>query len=221
MITKGTRFGPRKKLIGDRYGRLTVTALCGDMHLGHYMWKCLCDCGNFANVSGNHLRTRNTKSCGCLDRESSAERLRTHGMKDAPEYRVWGSMFSRCRNPKEKCYPRYGGRGIKVCERWLRFENFFSDMGPRPIGLTIERKDNNGDYCPENCVWATLEQQVSNRRNNVILTFNGKTQTQAQWARELGVGHKLISKRLEFGWPIEKILTTLPRKITRRKHANA
>lgn len=212
MITKGTLFGPRINLIGSRYERLTVVSLSSAMHLGHYMWECVCDCGNTAKVSGNNLRTKNTKSCGCLNGEKSSDRLRTHGMRSAPEYKVWASMLNRCRNPAEKCYSRYGGRGIVVCDRWLKFENFAKDMGDRPNGLTLERIDNGGKYCPENCRWATHQEQNSNKRSNVLLTFNGETKTQSQWARQLGVGHKLISSRIRFGWPIEKILTTPPRR---------
>lgn len=128
-------------------------------------------------------------------------------MKHTLIYGVWCAMLSRCRNPHNPSFERYGARGVSVCERWLRFENFYADMGPRPAGLSIERKDNKGKYEPSNCVWATPTEQALNRRSNVMVTLGEKTQTASQWAHELGVGQKTIQQRLRRGWSAEKALT--------------
>ncbi len=141
---------------------------------------------------------------------------KTHGMRRRPEYSVWASMLNRCRNPRVHCYPNYGGRGIMVCDRWLKFENFFSDMGPRPEGMTIERIDNGGDYTPENCRWASPIEQYRNRRDNVFLAFRNVTMTMAEWGRALGFPDKLIRDRRKAGWTVERILTTPKRRCERR-----
>lgn len=130
-----------------------------------------------------------------------------HGLHQTPIYRVWGSMISRCSNQKSASYPRYGGRGIKVCDRWRRFENFLADMGFPPDGHSIERKNNDGDYCPDNCIWASRSVQAKNKSNNTLLTLNGRTQILAEWARELGVNPASILARINAGWTLEKTLT--------------
>ena len=124
-------------------------------------------------------------------------------------------MRARCSNPKEPSYPYYGGRGISVCERWDCFDNFLSDMGERPAGMTLERLDADGNYEPENCVWATIQQQNCNKRDNVQITFNGRTQTISKWAEELGLPDSALRHRLcKYGWSVERALTTpkAPRK---------
>lgn len=138
-------------------------------------------------------------------------RLR-HGFTGRPEYYVWVSMIQRCTNPKAKQYEDYGGRGIKVCERWLVFDNFLADMGPRPEGeyqsgrarYTIERKENSGDYDPSNCVWATYKQQSRNRRSQRDVTYRGKTQPLAVWVEELGLNYKIVHQRLARGWSVDR-----------------
>lgn len=126
-------------------------------------------------------------------------------MEGTKIYRLWSSMLTRCRNPKSPTYKNHGGRGIKVCERWLSFENFYADMGDRPEGKQLERKDNDGDYTPDNCVWATKKDQANNRRTNRKLTFNGRTQTATQWADELGVSLQCLIYRLKKGVPFEML----------------
>lgn len=130
--------------------------------------------------------------------------------KERPEYATWVGMLQRCTNPKNPRYYRYGGRGIKVCDEWWNsFENFYEDMGAKPgPNYSIERKDNNGDYCKENCVWATKLEQANNMSTNNLITYQGKTQTIAQWARELKQSASLISNRLCHGWDVERALTT-------------
>lgn len=113
---------------------------------------------------------------------------KTHNMSYSPEYYTWQSMRQRCENPNNCNYSKYGARGIKVCARWAKFENFFEDMGLRPEGLSLDRVDNDGDYSPENCKWSTAEEQVSNRRYNNIIEYEGKKQTLTRWCKELRFG---------------------------------
>jgi hypothetical protein len=132
---------------------------------------------------------------------------KTHGLSGTPVYLAWCAMRNRCDRAKDKSYAYYGGRGIKVSDRWQSFENFIADMGERPEGMTIERVDSNGNYEPGNCRWASRTEQAHNKRNNVHLTANGKTQTMMEWAHELGVSHTAIVYRLKAGWPVERALT--------------
>lgn len=129
-----------------------------------------------------------------------------HGMRRTAEYRVWSNMLNRCQSPKCQMWHRYGGRGISVCERWLRFENFFADMGPRPIGASLDRINNDGNYEPGNCRWATNVQQGSNTSQNRWIECNGETRTISQWAMVVGLTRLTIHKRLQRGWPVRRAL---------------
>lgn len=195
-------------LTGTRFGRLTPLKRDGTCRAGA-MWLCECKCGNRTIVATNNLRNGHTISCGCLRSANLASGLRTtHGMRDTPEYEIWASMRSRCTNPNVRVFKNYGGRGISVCERWNSFQNFYADMGQRPIGMTIDRIDNDQGYSKENCRWASLEQQQNNTRRNRFLTHNSKTMTLQQWAREIGIPRERIKHRLNLGWPIEFALRT-------------
>jgi hypothetical protein len=127
-------------------------------------------------------------------------------MEGTKIYRLWSSMLTRCRNPKSPTYKRHGARGITVCDRWLKFENFYADMGERPQGMQLERQDNNGPYSPENCVWATVQAQALNRRNNRLVTINGVTRPCSVWAAEAGLSQQCLSHRLKAGWPEHLLL---------------
>src|SRR5882757_4331895 len=156
----------RINLIGQKFGRLLVIA-CEGYFNGQSRWRCQCECGEIKINGSSNLRQGRVKSCGCFNREFKAAGgpNKRHGMFGTPTYNTWGGMKGRCYNPKNHKFPDYGGRGITVCDRWLTsFENFFADMGLKPQGKTIDRMENNGNYEPSNCRWATPIQQVHNRR---------------------------------------------------------
>lgn len=146
----------------------------------------------------------------------TAEAKTTHGQSKTPVYKVWHAMRQRCEDSSVKNYADYGGRGIKVCERWGRFENFIADMGPRPDGMSLDRIDNDGDYEPSNCRWATRTEQNRNSRRNKSLSFGGETLCIAAWAEKTGIDEASIRQRLAAGWPIERTLTEAVKQLPRR-----
>lgn len=133
---------------------------------------------------------------------------KTHGMSETKIYRLWASMLSRCHNPNMTNYKYYGAKGIKVCERWHTFENFYEDMGDRPDGMSLDRIENDKGYYKENCRWASSDTQRRNRGNNIFITYKGKTQVINDWAREYGVYPALIKYRLTHGYTLDKVFTT-------------
>lgn len=193
--------------LGQRYGRLLVTGRAPNKSQKdtNARWECVCDCGVKTVQYGQDLKKGKVVSCGCWNDEKRFK----HGLADTPVHRVWIGMNSRCSNPKLANYANYGGRGIKVCERWKSFENFVADMGIRPEGYSIDRINNDGDYEPSNCRWATTKQQLNNKRVNRILVLNGESRTIAEWSEKLGIGWYTIRSRVDrYGWTIEKALTT-------------
>lgn len=192
----------RLDLTGRRFGRLVALEV---MIINKTTrWLCICDCGVTRIVWRCSLTNGTSKSCGCLAKELSSLRNSTHGMSGSRELSVWRDMMHRCKDLKNK---DYGGRGIAVCDRWMKFENFFEDMGSRPKGTQIDRIDNDGNYEPSNCKWSTPKENSNNKRDNWLYTFNGETKTLAQWGRPLGLSRRLISGRLNNGWPFKKAIT--------------
>lgn len=162
--------------------------------------KVLCECGKEKEVFWGNLQSGQTKSCGCRGTSLG-------GVSRTKIHQRWRNMLQRCTNPDNVSYPHYGGRGIKVCERWMEFENFHADMGEIPEGKFLDRIDNDGDYCPENCHWVDFKQQCRNRRSNRILEMDGKSMPVTEWAEKLGISRQLIYKRLQKGWPVERALS--------------
>lgn len=195
-------------LTDKKFGRLTTISFSHSNNHGKRCWNVKCDCGKDLVVVGGSLTSGNSKSCGCINMEGHIK----HGMVNTPAYVSWYNMKTRCFNKNSHKYPRYGGRGIKVCDRWLGdmgFENFLADMGERPDGMTIDRKDNDGNYEPNNCRWATNEEQDRNRSNNIIIEHNGIRKTVVEWAEELRIDPQVIRTRLYNGWPEVKAITTI------------
>lgn len=188
----------RIEMVGLKFDRLTVKKQAGDDGHGHISWLCKCDCGMEVVKTGNYLRCKHNtaKSCGCLHKERASEANLKHGMSKTLTYATWVKMKGRCLNNKDKNYQYYGGRGIAVCKRWLKFENFFVDMGEKPKGLTIERIQNNLGYFKENCKWATWAEQNRNTRHNRMISFQGKTLCACDWAKELNVVYQTLLARL-------------------------
>lgn len=193
--------------VGQKYGRLLVLSRAENKSEkdANARWNCQCDCGKISVVYGQDLQREKVKSCGCLNAENRIK----HGMSRTNVHAVWRMMRDRCSNPNNAAYKNYGGRGIRVCERWDSFENFLNDMGSRPDGYSIDRIDNDGNYEPSNCRWATTKQQLNNQRRNRVIELNGERKTIAQWADSLGIDWYTLRSRLDrYGWTIERALTT-------------
>lgn len=197
-ILKSNRF---QDLAGKRFGKLFVKEQSANDKNGKTMWLCACDCGSFKVIRGNRLRSGEAVSCGCSHF--------THRMSNTPIYKVWSSMLSRCRNKNDAGFANYGGRGVMVCKRWECFELFLADMGERPSAKhSIDRFPNqNGNYEPGNCRWATRTEQNRNKRTNRILVYNGKAATLSEWSIVTGIKRSTISMRLKAGWSVDQTLS--------------
>lgn len=159
------------QLVGRKFGRLKVVERRGSNRRHNALWLCICECGKETTVESGKLLGGKTKSCGCLHRDV----IRTHGKSRTRTYRIWMHMRQRCENPTDPVqWANYGGRGIKVCKRWRSYENFLADMGEAPAGMTLDRIDNDGNYKPGNCRWATRHEQLNNTRRNKFVTINGE-----------------------------------------------
>lgn len=206
--------------VGRQFDRLFVLAELGAIRRrGHAdrQFLCVCDCARQTIVSLSGLRTRHSRSCGCLQREHAAETGRSkrrHGMSKHATYRLWQGMLNRCRNPEVDAFENYGGRGISVCDRWLIFEHFLADIGPRPSSQhSLDRENNDGNYEPSNVRWATATEQARNQRSSVWIEAFGERKTRAEWAALTGISAHAIMRRINSGWDIEVALTATPRSI--------
>lgn len=205
---------PQHLKVGDRYGRFTV--LCAaPWNGGQTKSICQCDCGEIRTVYNNSLKRGEHNSCGC------SRIIHGHNDKRGPSitYLAWIEMRRRCLDSTRQHFKNYGGRGICVCERWSKFENFLTDMGCCPEGLSLDRINNNQGYFKENCRWASDKVQSNNKRNNRFISFMGKRQTLAQWADEIGISNTGLSCRLSAGWTISDALQTPVRKSAPRTTA--
>jgi hypothetical protein len=200
--------------VGDKCGRLTVLLTGRKPGTYRYMAVCKCDCGKQVVSRVDGLRNGTATSCGCYQRDAVTK----HGRWDHPLYSVWRSMWRRCTVKLDRSYPDYGGRGITVCDQWKDIEKFIADMSPTHFdGGTLERKDFNGNYCPENCIWITHAEQASNKRSNVMITHGGITQTLEAWAEFTGITYGTLWSRIKtYGWTPERALTTPPLDATDR-----
>lgn len=195
-------------IIGQRFGKWLVLSRDG-LKNGSHAFKCKCDCGTIRAVSGSTLRAGISLSCGCVGNAKTSKRNFKHGLYRIPERGVWCQMIQRCENPKYDVYNYYGGRGIKVCKRWRKsFLSFIQDMGRRPSeNHSIDRKDNNGDYEPGNCHWATKVEQSNNRRSNRFIEACGLTLTLKEWSVKNGIPESTIWCRLRSEWPTDKAVS--------------
>lgn len=195
--------------IGEVHGRLKIVSFDGMDHASKALVTVVCDCGGFRQVRYNNLSQGRTTSCGCLSSEKTAERNFKHGLSGHSAFQCWVDMNKRCHTPRDANYPNYGGRGITVCPEWQDGpEQFIADMGEKPPGMTLDRKDNNLGYSASNCEWVTMQDQQNNKRTNVLLAHEGESMTIAQWARKLGMKKVTLTGRIASGWSTEAALTT-------------
>ena len=202
--------GKFQDLTGKKFGLLTVIGFY-EKRNKHQFWKCICDCGNEKIIQQSHLKSGHTRSCGCLHKKSIIDTSKKHGKCHTKLYFVWHTMKQRCYNLNNNQYKNYGKRGIGICSEWLEdfisFYNWAINNGYKE-GLSLDRIDNNGNYEPNNCRWATVKEQSRNRRNNRCFEYNGKTQCLEDWAKEYNLSRGTLNYRLLSNWSIEKALTT-------------
>lgn len=196
-------------LTGQKFNRLTVIERAENRQCCVPVWRCVCDCGKEKFVRGKNLRSGAVKSCGCLLKDNVPAKC--NGLSHTRLYRKWWGMKRRCGDPNDTHYKDYGGRGIKVCEEWksdfLAFYEWAMST-QTDESLTLERIDVNGDYCPENCTWATRKEQANNRRMCRMITYQGRTQNLMQWCTELGLNYQIVHNRLNrHHWSFERAIS--------------
>lgn len=202
-------------LTGLKSGRLSVKrpTTMRDRK-GYVIWECNCECGKVCYVSSHQLKSNNTKSCGCLQKETITQRNKANAKYPLTEtksrlYRIWKGMLARTIYPSQEAYKNYGGRGITVCDEWAndfyKFKDWALNNGYNDT-LSIDRIDVNGNYCPDNCKWATRKEQSNNQRSNIVLEYNGEKHTAAQWADIMGISHSTVYKRIYRHRPIDIVL---------------
>lgn len=207
---------PKKlSLIGKHFGRLKVISAlprkrfpCGSYY---YRVLCLCECGVICEKRLGNIASGKTVSCGCYHRENHTRHGHSAGVGQSKTYVSWAAMWDRCTNPRSSAYLNYGGRGITVCERWRKFPTFLEDMGERPAGKTLDRKNVNGPYCPSNCKWSTFIEQMHNQRKNRHFTIRGVRGCLSELCRHFGVNVGTVSARLRRGWSEEIAFTRAPK----------
>jgi len=199
-------------LLGYRFGNIICIEYVWDAEKDASSWICKCDCGNTKKVTTCSLRAGTTRSCGCLHKKQLSDMMKTHGLSKSKEYKVWCAMIERCTKPTNKSFCNYGGRGIKVSDKWMKFVNFIKDMGMRPTNAhTLERIDNNGDYTAVNCKWATRAEQRRNCRRVNWITINGEKLCLTDWCKKIGISRKTVRQRIAKGLTIEQAITSKKR----------
>lgn len=187
----------QENLHGQTFGSLNVLRKAANRTThGKVLWICECACGEWAVVIAGDLLSGTTQSCGCLQRRRTSQARTTHGLSSTRAYQIWKGMMARCHDPAARGYERYGARGITVSQRWVTVTAFVKDMGHPPIGMTLERIDNDGPYSPDNCRWATPVEQAHNRRSNRFVTFQGETLCVSEWAKRIGINRTTLLRRL-------------------------
>lgn len=207
-------------MIGERYNRLTV--ITEYKNESRTIRRCVCDCGNTVDATRTKLISGHTKSCGCLSRELASKNFYKHGFSDTRLQRIFSKMKRRCYNPDEPAYKYYGAKGITICDEWLNDPALFYEWAMHngySDNLTIDRIDVYGNYSPGNCRWATKREQALNKTNNLIYEYNGKKQTEIEWAEEYKLNRSTLHNRLKRGWDIEKALTYPIDKSRRNRNA--
>jgi len=192
-----------RNLLNEKFGLLTVVEFAGQNAQKAYTWKCVCDCGKFKIATSGNLRSGNTRSCGCLNKTSHIK----HGLHADRLHRIWNLMHQRCSDLSNRYY---GGKGIIVCDEWKLFEPFrewsiSNGYGP---SLTIDRLNPQGNYCPQNCRWASAKDQNKNKSSNKWLLFRGQLKTLSQWSELYSMNPIRVNRRLMLGWSLEEALTT-------------
>lgn len=190
-------------LAGQKFGRLLILEFTPGKKYGNRgKWQCKCDCGKLTMVETAHLRNGHTKSCGCYYQDFVVK----HKQSTTALYNIWSGIKGRCLNPNNTAYSNYGGRGITLCERWVDFNMFASDMGARPKGMSVDRIDNDKGYSPENCRWASPKEQANNSRQNRLIEFKCERKTLTEWALIRKISKETLFYRLKRGWSVEQTL---------------
>lgn len=201
-------------MTGKKCGRLQVMEFSEMRKDGQAYWKCLCDCGNTVIVAGNKLRSGHTRSCGCYKTTVQHRTHLIHGLTNSQLYVAWRNMISRCCNPKNTMAHRYSKRGITICEDWRRDFSAFAAWALQngyEEGLTLDRIDVDGNYCPENCRWITRDEQYLNRSDNHFIEAFGERKTIKEWADSSGIKYDTIERRINaYGWSPERAVTEKP-----------
>ena len=198
----------RLDLMGQRFGRLVCLGPSPRPSRNRF-WFFRCDCGQETEVRGDAARRGNTQSCGCLAVETATRLLTTHGHSKRAEYQCWVGMVRRCTDPNARSYPRYGGRGVRLCDRWREsFEHFLDDVGPRPSPLhTLDRESAGANYEPGKVVWSTSSKQARNKRNSVVVTWRGRPMPLIEACELEGRDYNTVRQRVRrYGWPLQRAL---------------
>lgn len=207
-----------KNITGQKFGSLLVVERHEENNrAGRAQWICQCDCGDKGIYIGKDLRSGNTSSCGCQgSRVTIGDRTRKHGMSNTPTYSTWAAMIKRCTNSNDSRFPYYGGKGISICKAWRSFNEFLKDMGEKPEGKSIDRIDTTGNYCKENCRWASPLEQSNNTTRVYKITYKNETHTISEWSRKLDLPYGTLRRRIvEKKWSPEESFLTPIRELRR------